>query len=725
MKNLLRLLTLSAVVCCTAIQLNAQCVEWLDCPGASVPVCDSTSNDPRFWKGAALWDPLHETDDLCEAPFELQFKAFLPCHSSYALSWTLFLDLDGDGTGESVLSSDQTITAGYFPFDNLNNPGYSWMDSVQFDLRPVPPDQKFFFSTVDSLNGDSLEVALWWNTSTGSFTAAPQLPLGQHRVEWVLTQGNESDTCIVDFEISDCKAPTVVCINGLHANLLPTDELTLNASDFLQYAEDNATPADKIEIAIRKAGAGNGFPTDVAGVPLTSLTYDCTELGLNTVELWARDLSGNEEYCTSFIQINDDNGYCNTPPLDDTSVCVRSTCYEFPREGMEGVDVFFKVDAGGVPYYLPARKTGIDGCVVDFEEIIPPLSEVTMTFEYNRDHLNGVSTFDLILIGWHILNRQSIDNPYALIAADANHSGTITTADIIELRKLILGIYSQPSPKLSWRFLPATYVFPDPKNPFEPPFPEEIVVNNVNQLPQTMLGIKVGDVNCTLIANSVEAAAPRAAVSLSIPWRELHKEEILSLPLSLYESGKWEGAQLALQYDPATIEIMDVKSDVNRSAWDWYSPSPGELRIVWAEPEGKVSLPDESLFELVIRAKKEVKLSETLSLNEQSLQAEIYDQEGARPLELVFRNDVEEVQTLTPQPNPFTDQLRFPLRPEQGGQVFLRITDMQGRVVYEQSKLLSEGPQWLDVNTGSWPTGMYTWQVALGEQVYSGKVVKR
>src|SRR5690606_38908605 len=56
--------------------------------------------------------------------------------------------------------------------------------------------------------------------------------------------------------------------------------------------------------------------------------------------------------------------------------------------------------------------------------------------------LNGVTTFDLVLISKHILGSEPLNSPYKMIAADANKSGSITTFDIVEFRKLILGIYT-------------------------------------------------------------------------------------------------------------------------------------------------------------------------------------------------------------------------------------------------------------------------------------------
>jgi hypothetical protein len=70
----------------------------------------------------------------------------------------------------------------------------------------------------------------------------PQLPHGTHKIKWFVSDGCGNETvCEYTIIIKDCKAPTVVCLNGLSVNIMPTGMITLWASDFLQYTEDNCT----------------------------------------------------------------------------------------------------------------------------------------------------------------------------------------------------------------------------------------------------------------------------------------------------------------------------------------------------------------------------------------------------------------------------------------------------------------------------------------------------
>ncbi|MCB0664126.1 MAG: hypothetical protein KDC24_15380, partial [Saprospiraceae bacterium] len=52
----------------------------------------------------------------------------------------------------------------------------------------------------------------------------------------------------------------------------------------------------------------------------------------------------------------------------------------------------------------------------------------------------GVSTLDLVLISKHILNVQYLDSPYKILAADVNNSNSVTTLDLVGIRKLVLRV---------------------------------------------------------------------------------------------------------------------------------------------------------------------------------------------------------------------------------------------------------------------------------------------
>jgi len=110
---------------------------------------------------------------------------------------------------------------------------------------------------------------------------------------------------------------------------------------------------------------------------------------------------------------------------------------------------------------------------------------------------NGVSTNDLILISQHILGVSAL-NESALIAADANRSGSISIVDLIRLQRFVLGINDRFQDQPSWIFINADYTFGEPSQPFDEVYGgmATLLEFDVNRTaPMNLQGIKIGDVD--------------------------------------------------------------------------------------------------------------------------------------------------------------------------------------------------------------------------------------
>lgn len=119
----------------------------------------------------------------------------------------------------------------------------------------------------------------------------------------------------------------------------------------------------------------------------------------------------------------------------------------------------------------------------------------TLEFDVNyEDYLtNGVTTFDLTIITKHILGIKALDSPYKMIAADVNNSKTITTLDLIHIRRAILQQIQEFPGKDSWLFIPADQNI-ELSNPWA--YEDHLTVDNI-QADQAIdfMAIKVGDVS--------------------------------------------------------------------------------------------------------------------------------------------------------------------------------------------------------------------------------------
>ncbi|MEI6409231.1 MAG: HYR domain-containing protein [Bacteroidota bacterium] len=710
-----------------------------NCPDSLVTYCDVTQNDPLLWNASYWWDNLIGQHDLCEGPSDLTITATDACSgSNINIHYLLFLDLDGDGTMESVVNSESTGVAGGLPwntvfFGNANGPNFIGGTARNFDGRAVPNNQKYGFALQTTVQGNKRIASVRWNTQQNQNNfVVPELPYGKHKIKWIIEDGcgNES-FCEYNFEVKDCKKPTVVCLNGLSVNIMPTQMIQLWASDFQQYAEDNCTPANQVKIGIRRSGTGTGFPKDKSGNPITSVNFTCDDLGTQLVELWGLDLAGNADYCETYVIVQDNAGNCVSDP---NAAKVAGALATESNNGVEEGSVAISGSGNGIPTFNFTTMTSTQGAY-NFNAV-PKSTNSTVTPLKDDNPLNGVSTYDLVLISKHILGIEPLNSPYKMIAADANKSGSITTFDIVELRKLILGIYSELPFNTSWRFVDKSFAFPNPLNPFQTQFPETKLISDIqsNHIAEDFVSVKVGDVNGTVIANSLMNADDRAAGTLLLdvnsPTPTLPGREGDGAASGI--SGRDAGAVRAGEIFTVTLTpdqiVQGYQFTLNTKGLEVVDIAglKGENYAVFTDAitfsvDGPTA---QNVISLTFEATKPGKLSNMLSISSRITKAEAYaqnpggtvslplgaDKGGA--LNVALRFNAGSTQTISGvgfelyqnQPNPFVDKtfigFNLPLpaeaRSAQAGAsslttVTLTVYDETGRLLHTQKGDFAKG----------------------------------
>ncbi|MBL7807082.1 MAG: T9SS type A sorting domain-containing protein, partial [Saprospiraceae bacterium] len=600
----------------------------------------------------------------------------------------LFLDLDNDGTMETVINSLNPPPPGVVYYGNANTPNFGGGTIRQFDNRGLPLNQNYQFSILNRFNttGTKKMFSVRWNTQQFPNVYTPaEFPYGTHKIKWFISDGCGNETaCEYNFTVRDCKAPTVVCLNGLSANIMPTGMIQLWASDFLQYTEDNCTPPGLLKIAIRKCGEGTGIPTNPDGSLQTSVVFTCADLGTQCVELWSVDAAGNADYCETYVIVQDNQGGCSTDFIN-----VAGELHTEMAEGVE--EAMVKID-GTSTFTPPYSFFDLTDATGHYEIMnnIPLDASFTIAPEKTDNPLNGVTTYDLVLISQHILGLQLLDSPYKMIAADANKSGSITTFDILELRKLILGIYTELPNNDSWRFVDNSFVFPNPQNPFESPFPESISVSNAfsNMMQEHFMGIKVGDVNNSAIANVTAQVEERnqGTAIFDLNDRTVVAGEIIEVAFTAAQ--ELAGFQFTLLHPE--LELLDVM-DASQVTAQNFGRFVGKTTV---------SVNDALGFVLRFRADKPGKLSDLLRVSGEITRAEAYllDETLVKParLNVALRFDGKTVAGLDfelyqNQPNPFTQKTMIGFFLPEAAEATLSVLDESGRLVYQQKGQFAQG----------------------------------
>jgi hypothetical protein len=371
---------------------------------------------------------------------------------------------------------------------------------------------------------------------------------------------------------------------------------------------------------------------------------------------------------------------------------------------------------------------------------LPPTNQFTLSAHKNSEVLNGVTTFDLVLISKHILAIDPFIDAWKLEAADVNQSNSVTTFDILELRKLILGLTDKlPGNTPSWKF------FVDTCQVWGTPFFGDCPsAYNLPRLPisnypanLSFRALKMGDVNGSAAAVDTlygEGSNSRSnPLALELADRRLIAGEVYDIPLLSTEAGIWDGVQFTLQYPPESLEILEVlpSRSLPLRQEHWAIPESGLIHLSWSEPEPALVQVGKPILYLKVRARSTGRMADWLkpgTLN-RGLQPEVYpQQELPRSLDIRFaseNNSVLDDERITPVPNPTTGRTIWPIMLEQKSSVQLELMDCQGRSVWSDERQLMEGRHQLEIPATALPgPGVYWWRIRLGDEVQSGKLVR-
>ena len=184
------------------------------------------------------------------------------------------------------------------------------------------------------------------------------------------------------------------------------------------------------------------------------------------------------------------------------------------------------------------------------------------------DYSNGITTLDMVLILKHILNIQAFDSPYQFIAADVNKSNSISAADLVAIRKVILGTANTfPNNNGSWRFIDANYNFLD-DNPLDEAFPETLTINLSKDTDFNFVGVKVGDVNGTadhtspIDTDGLVSGESRTSKSLAFSTEDMQliAGETYTIPFKAISKVAIIGYQFSLNYNQEALAFETLNT---------------------------------------------------------------------------------------------------------------------------------------------------------------------
>ncbi len=448
--------------------------------------------------------------------------------------------------------------------------------------------------------------------------------LGTHTIHWIVTDDCDNTVeCSHEVKVVDTKKPTPVCIVSLSTVVMPSSgSITIWDNDFESGSsfDDCSNP---IEFAINRIIDGETAtapPTDNQGEFIHGVTFTCDDLGEQLVQMWVIDAAGNYDYCVTSIFIQN-TGACDGGASANVAGVIETEMQEEVEDVM--VDI-----SGGAGNPFQTSNSGL------YEFLnLPVDNNYVLTPEKDVDPLNGVTTYDLVLISQHILGAQTLNSPYKIIAADANNSGSVTTLDLVNIRRVILNIDAQFANNTSWRFVDMDFVFPNPANPFQTSFPEVISLNNFNndEMDADFVGVKIGDVNASAIPNNLLGSLTRntnGTLALNVDDAKVVAGDEFTVDFTANEFTNILGYQFTLNFDQDAVEFVNVeagKLNVNDSNFGFSMTDKGMISTSWNDASAITAKDGDVLFSMTFKANTNVQLSRILSATSNVTRAEAYN----------------------------------------------------------------------------------------------------
>lgn len=551
----------------------------------------------------------------------------------------------------------------------------------------------------------------------GTYIATGKYILGAHQLEIHATDGCGNPTVLkIPFQIVDCKAPALICINGVAVSLMPTPPNTdVDGDGIIDAAAMTLWATDLITSQMNDCSGVAGYSINRVGeqasLSKTSLTLTCEDPDTVYIEInawdkaynpYARQPDGtlggrNRGYCRTYVILRDNNNRCAPPAV--ILGAVTGNIQTEDAQGLESVNVTLISTDSSQHFTGESGDYQFDSLAMSGAYRILPSLE--------GDYQEGITMADLMALQRHILGTELINSPYKLIAADINHSNDITLADLMELRQLMLGITDHFANNTSWRFIDAAHVFPDPANPWSLPFPESIEINQMSShvMSGNFVAVKIGDINGSIMADREATSARNTnTANLLIEDQVFQAGDWLEVPVRV--PSDLDAAWFELEFNPQVLEMSGIDYGLAQAENLNLKETPnGSIRVVWNKNVATYSTTlSNTLFTLRFHAVQAAQLREALGLSERhssALAPQTNRHNTGLALQFVDAKLPDGFALYPNAPNPFREEtvLSFQLPETTVGT--MRIYDLTGKLLWQKRGEFAQGHNQLTVTRAS------------------------
>ncbi len=585
-----------------------------------------------------------------------------------------------------------------------------------------------WYAKIDLNNDGSFESGLSKSgTGTSATTQNPTVanasgtyPVGTHKVLWTFEDkcGNLT-TCEQYFTIANCKAPTPYLLNGLAVDLMPQDT-----------DGDGDIDWGMVEIWASDFDKGSSHPCGYKvllsfspNVNDRSKVFTCNNKGRNNVTIYTSVITPMGDtiraWANTFIDVQDNQHAC--PTNTGNRVAINGKVMTETQQGVENATLVLQSNEQML------QLSNNDGAYTFGD--MPVGGSYTLSGLKTDDYLNGVSTLDLVLIQRHILGIEKLTSPYLLIAADVNKDQKITASDLVELRKLILGISEKLANNNSWRFIDKGFTFADPFNAHAGEIKESYEINGLTtDMNIDFMAVKIGDVNGSVVANANNIATDtrsNKSLSLVADVVEFAKGDVVNMNIRAEELSRVSGMQFTLNFDPQVIDVKNIEGNalnITDKNIGWNRAGEGIITFSWNNEEGQ-DLNEVMTIQFV--ANKAGNTADLFSVTSDVTHAEAYNGE-METMEIRLRNagEVDGYALYQNTPNPFSATTNIQFRLPVASVVNFKVYDVTGKILKQVNKEFAAGINTISIDkTNLGQGGVLYYQIEAGEFTATRKMV--
>ena len=441
--------------------------------------------------------------------------------------------------------------------------------------------------------------------------------------------GNQTAPIEQSFEVRSCKLPTPYCLQGLSTTLTAMDTTGDGQAD----AEMVMLPASFFDAGSYHPCGYDvtvSFSSDVNDTIHTFFCSDTTDL--QEIELWVTDEKGGQDYCITYLDVQDNDTIDLCGGLRPVDIAGRV----YTETDAELADVSVELRS----FETLIEMTDVDG-LYEFAEM-PQGGNYQVKPVKDNDYMNGVSTLDLVLIQRHILGLSPLESTYKMIAADINNDEKLTSSDLLSLRKMILGIEERFPNNTSWRFIDSGYEFVEDMNPWAGEIAEEYNITGLSEDMQiNFMAVKTGDVdgnvNVSELSNSEIETRSTSAMLFELPNIEVEKGKEYEVEVRSVEDANIFGMQFTMALNG--LEVEEIQQGMLDVSMENTAQRSGQLHVSYAKGHG-INVKAGALYTLIIKANEDGLLSEMIDISTKGLSAEYYSGEelATGDIEITWRD---------------------------------------------------------------------------------------